>query len=117
MHRAISGTILTGFLAGCLGPMPAEGPDARNRVVDIVNTTDAPMQFYARNAERRGAGQTRFGAAEVAARYYLVVNFDDDTGACLFDLYGDFADGRTVHAARFDSCDEISWVIREDMLQ
>ena len=117
MHQVFYGVILAGVLAGCTSPMPAAGPDTHNRVVDIVNTTAMPMQFYARNAENHRAGQARFGAGAVEANYYRVINFDDETGACRFDLYAEFADGRSVEARRFDTCDEVSWVVTEEMLE
>lgn len=86
-------------------------PDGKNRVVDIVNASASPLQFTAKNAERRGLGRPDAATGTVAANYYLSVNFDDGSGACLFDLHAVFADGRVADTKRFDTCAEVSWVI------
>ena len=103
--------VLTLVLAGCTGAPQLSGDDTQNRVVDIVNTTNSPAQFYALNAERRRAFRARFAEAEVAANYYLTVNFVDGSGACLFDLRAVTAGGQTFAAPRFNTCAEVSWVI------
>ncbi len=103
--------ILGAFLAGCTAASAPNLPDGKNRVVDIVNTVDAPLQFSAVNAERRGLNRQPSASGEVAANYYLTLNFDDGSGACLFDFRAEFASGQVVQAKRFDTCSEISWVV------
>ncbi len=102
---------LLALLAGCTaGPAPSL-PDGKNRVVDIVNTSDSALHFVATPAERRGLMRPSALEGDVAANYYLTVNFDDGSGACFFDLRADFADGGRVEAARFDTCAKASWVV------
>lgn len=113
MRWAIYPFFLLSFFAGCTGPEPPEMLDSQNRVVDVVNTTDAPLHFYARNAERRSAGRERFGENDLAPHQYLTINFDDESGACLFDLHAAFQDGSEKKAERFDTCHEVSWVIQQ----
>ena len=103
--------VFTAVLASCTTALAPRLPDGKNRVVDVVNTTDAPLQFYAVNAERRGAFAVRNFTNEVAANYYLSINFDDNTGACLFDLHAELASGAEVTSPRFDTCRAASWVV------
>lgn len=109
MTRAIlvSGLIL----AGCTAVQAPSQPDGQNRVVDIVNTTDAPLRFMASSAEGRGLFRQAAVEGEVAANYYLTLNFDDGSGACLFDFDAIFADGQSTKAQRFNTCTEVSWVV------
>ncbi len=99
------------LLAGCSTAPAPSLPDGKNRVVDIVNTADMPLHFVARNAERRGLLRPQPIEAEVAAEYYLTLNLDDSSGACLFDFSAVYPDGRSVHALQFNSCTEVSWVV------
>jgi len=100
--------ILGAVLAGCTAAPSPHMPDGQNRVVDIVNTVDAPLNFRAVNAERRGLNRTE---GEVGAQYYRTFNFDDDSGACVFDFYVEFADGQEIERKRFNVCTEVSWVV------
>ena len=102
---------LGAVLAGCTAAPAPTRPDGKNRVVDVVNTTDAPLQFYAVNAERRGAFAVRNFANEIAANYYLSINFVDNSGACQFDMHAALADGTEVTSARFDTCAAAAWVV------
>lgn len=99
-------------LAGCTPVLTPTLPDGNNRVVDIVNTTDAPLQFSAVNAERRGINRQASAVGGVVANYYLTLNFDDGSGACLFDFRAEFADGQSAEVKRFNVCADVSWVVR-----
>ena len=99
-------------LAACTPVQAPNLPDGNNRVVDIVNTTGSPLHFSAINAERRGVTRQASVAGDVAANYYLTLNFDDGSGACLFDFRAEFADGQSTEAKRFNTCTEVSWVVR-----
>ena len=98
-------------LAGCTAVQTPHMPDGQNRVVDIVNTTDLPLQFTALNAERRGLNRQPSIEGDVAANYYLTLNFDDGSGACLFDLRAEFSSGQGAEAKRFNTCTDVSWVV------
>lgn len=87
-------------------------PDGKNRVVDIVNASDTPLHFSAINAERRGLNRQPTATGEVAKNYYLTLNFDDGSGACLFDFSAEFTNGPRVEAKRFNTCTEVSWVVQ-----
>ncbi len=103
--------VLGVVLAGCTSTVAPGLPDGKNRVVDIVNTTDIPLQFSAFNAERRGLIRQPSAEGTVAANYYLTVDFADGSGACLYNLRADFGDGQSAEAAGFNTCTEVSWVV------
>jgi len=98
-------------LAGCTSVQAPSLPDGKNRVVDVVNTSDSPLRFTAINAERRGLVRQASAEGDVAANYYLSFNFDDGSGACLFDFRAEFADGLSAEVKRFNTCTEVSWVV------
>ncbi len=101
--------VLAVLLAGCTSAPVPDMPDGKNRVVDIVNTSDGAVQFLAVSAVRRGRRAPIEGT--VAANYYLTLNFDNGSGACLFDFSAVFADGHRAEAKQFDTCAEVSWVV------
>ena len=103
--------IFAAVLSGCTPAALPQLPDGKNRVVDIVNTASAPLQFMAVNAERRGLNRQPAASGEVAANYYQTFNFDDGSGACLFDFYAEFANGQGAETKRYNVCDEVSWVV------
>ena len=111
MRKVIHRIGVLAILAGCAGPAPNVEPDSQNRVVDIVNTTNQAVQFYALNSERGARNQARFSEMVVAGKAYSTVNFADGSGACLFSLFATFGSGREVSAPRFNTCREVSWVL------
>jgi len=99
------------LLAGCTAAPTPSLPDGKNRVVDVVNTAGTPLHFTARASEQRGLRRPDLIEGDVRANYYLTVNFDNGSGACLFDLRADYTSGEAVEAKRFDTCAEVSWVV------
>lgn len=104
-------------LSGCLSQPGALVDDTKNRVVDIVNTTATPLEFYAMSAERSRVFRSRKAEQQVAANYYVTVNFDEGNGACFYNLFVTTASGARAEAGRFDVCREVAWVVTSDMLQ
>ena len=104
--------ILGLVLSGCTAVEGPRFPDTKNRVVDIVNTSGEVVLFTAINAERRGLVRPDRFESDVAAQFYLSVNFEDGTGACLFDFNAEFANGKMIEAKMFDVCTEGSWVVK-----
>lgn len=117
MQKSVLGLFLAGGLASCV--VAPSGPivDAQNRVVDIVNTTDTAVAFYAINAERRGVFRGHFAAQEISQHDYTTINFNDGSGACLFDFYAAFPDGSSAEQRRFNTCAEVSWVLNAEIIQ
>lgn len=103
--------VLGAVLAGCTSAVAPGLPDGKNRVVDIVNTSNTPLQFTAFNAERRALIRQPSAEGIVDANYYLTVNFADGSGACLYNLHAEYANGQSAEASRFNTCREVSWVV------
>jgi hypothetical protein len=102
--------ILLALMAGCTAGQSPGGPDSYNRVVDIVNTTAMPLDFRAVRAENRGLLPQPI-TGTIAPHAYQTINFDDGSGACLFDLTAQLQGGARVVASDFNTCSEVSWVI------
>ena len=69
--------------------------DNNNREVTIVNSTGVTMNnFYSSNSAVTNWGPDQLGANEtLAAGASKAWNFDDGSGACLFDFKAVFIDG------------------------
>ncbi len=102
--------VFLALLAGCTTGQNPTTPDSKNRVVDIVNTTAMPLDFRAVRAENRGL-LPRPITGSIGAHHYQTFNFDDGSGACLFDFTAQPQGGAAVVASHFDTCSEVSWVI------
>ncbi len=99
-------------LAACdeIVHVPTSGGDGHNRVVDIINDTDVTMtRFYASNTNQSSWGADRFGSSLLYSGDYITLNIIDGTGACMFDLKAEFADGDVVTRNDFNVCVESGW--------
>lgn len=87
------------------------GNDSQNRVVDIVNQTNAPMQFSASNATQSLWRSEQFSSASIGSGRYITLNFDDGTGACIFDFKAEFSNGREARRDNINVCVETAWTV------
>ena len=87
------------------------GNDGQNRVVDIVNQTNAPMQFSASNANQSLWRSAQFISTSIASGGYITLNFDDGTGACIFDFKAGFSNGREARRDNINVCAETAWTL------
>jgi len=117
MRSLFFGMVAVAGLASCVNQPSLRVSDTQNRVVDIVNTTDASLTFFALNAERRRAFRERFAEGVVEANYYKTINFSDDSGACMFDFFGISEEGHEATSRSFNTCAEVSWVITQETFQ
>lgn len=70
-----------------------------NRVMDIVNSTNMTMtHFYASNTSRSTWGPDQLGSSVLGPGRYMTINFDDGTGACMFDFRARFSSGQELTA-------------------
>ena len=72
--------------------------DSYNRVVNVTNTTGMTMtHFYASNSNSRSWGPEQLGPTTVLpSGQYTRINFDDGTGACVFDFKARFNNGQEL---------------------
>lgn len=92
IRRAVLATALLALTAGVAA---AQSNDGKNREVTIVNSTGVSMNnFYSSNSATTSWGPDQLGSNEtLAAGSSKAWNFDDGSGACLFDFRAVFIDG------------------------
>ena len=85
---------------------PGASNDGRNRAVSIINETDRPIWHI--KATRKGARyfgrHDWLGKAAIAPGQSAMVNFDDGSSACLFDMRFQFASGEPLIRMGVDVC-------------
>ncbi len=82
------------------------GGDSRNRVVTINNTTGMTMtHFYASNSNMTTWGPEQLGRSTVLpSGRSTTINFDDGTGACIYDFKARFSNGSELEKFGVNVC-------------
>lgn len=92
---------------------PAAVAYRQDRRVNIVNRTGVTMQeFYASSVGQNNWEEDILGANVLPSGRSVVINIDDGTGYCQYDLKAVFADGDEVVKYRVNVC-EVSSVTFE----
>ena len=80
--------------------------DSRNRVVNINNVTGMTMtHFYASNTKMSSWGPEQLGPSTVLGSGRTTrINFDDGTGACVFDFKARFSNGQELKKFGVNVC-------------
>ena len=94
-------------LSACeTGTTPMAGGDNINRVVNINNNTGMTMtHFYASNSQMSSWGPEQLGATTVLpSGRGTSINFDDGTGACIFDFRARFSNGQELKKFGVNVC-------------
>ncbi len=89
------------------------GGDGYNRVMDIVNQSGVTLtHFYASRASSNSWGPDQLGSSTVIySGEYLTLNFDDGTGACVFDFKARMSGGAEIRRDNINVCVESSWTV------
>jgi hypothetical protein len=91
------------------------GKDGENRVVIIVNDRASDiMRLYASRTTTDDWEENILAEQTIPAGKRVSINFDDGTGACLFDFRAVFRDSAVVHMFRIDVCREVYWRIVDE---
>jgi hypothetical protein len=89
---------LTGLAAA-----PANAQEDRN--VQIINETQhAIVRFYASNVSRDSWEEAILGQDVLPVGQSVNINFDDGSGACLYDFKAVFDDGEELVRSGIDVC-------------
>jgi len=97
------------FLSACAD---VSTTSSANRVVQIGNSTGVTMtRFYASNTNRNSWEEDIFGTDVLSSGRSINVDIDDGSGACLFDLKAEFADGDVVIENDFNVCTRTNWTV------
>jgi hypothetical protein len=108
---------LIGVLAAAVAPSPAgaQSADGENRVVEIVNERGSDIvRLYASRVTTDDWEENILSKQPIRARTKVRVNFDDGTGACVFDFRAVFRDQVVVHYFGINVCRESYWRITDD---
>jgi hypothetical protein len=87
----------------------AQSRDKRDRRVLVINdrTTDMLRLYGSRTTT--GEWEENILTTPIASGAKRVINFDDGTGACLFDFRAVFRDNLTAHKWSINVCREEYW--------
>ena len=106
---AVAGCETTSYSSGSNGG----SSDGRNRVMNITNSTGVTMtRFYASNTGRSTWGADQLGTTVMYSGSGRRINFDDGTGACMYDFKAIFADGDVLTTSNINVCVQSSWNYR-----
>jgi hypothetical protein len=108
---------LFGLLATAVAPCAAhaQSKDEHNRVVEIVNERASDIvRLYASRTTTDDWEENILSRQPIPAGARVEVNFDDGTGACLFDFRAVFRDEVVVHYWSIDVCRESYWRITDE---
>ena len=85
---------------------------AADRRVDIRNYTGTTMTaFYSSHISERWNRSDMFGDGVLRPGSSVLLDIDDGTGRCLYDLKAVFANGAVRTKYRVDVCSEDNWTI------
>lgn len=87
--------------------------DGKNRRVIVLNErTSDMMRLYASRISTSD-WEENILTQPVKAGKGIRVDFDDGTGACLFDFRAVFRDGLQAHMWKFNVCREVYWRVAD----
>lgn len=99
-RRALLGAVIATVAAGA-----AFAQDGHDRRVMVHNNTGVTLtHLYSTNSGQADWGGDILGAGVIGDGEAVMVDFDDGTGACLFDVRARFADGDVVEQYRINVC-------------
>lgn len=100
-------TLCFGALSACVDTGTTYYTDigSVDRSVTVINATGYTItQFYGSNSGRSSWEEDILGSAVLPSGSAVDINFNDGTGACLFDFKAVFADGSSVVESNVDVC-------------
>lgn len=85
---------------------------AQSRWVKVVNrSSDTVWVLYGTNAGNTKWGRDRLGGGVLSSGYEIRINFEDSSGACVFDLRAETKDGRHWTRMGVNICDKDIWTL------
>jgi hypothetical protein len=112
-HRSIFTLVMIACLM--LGGLAAKASsnDSENRHVKVANEASSPiLHLYISNVDEENWGPDQLGDyAIIGYDRYRIINMDDGTGHCLFDIKAVLSDGRYAVRRNFNVCTMNSWTV------
>ncbi len=105
----IAALAVVGVAFAVAGAAEAQSKDGHDRRVMIINDRSSDMLRLYGSRTTSGEWEESIFTTPLRTGAKRVINFDDGTGACLFDLRAIFRDDLTVHQWSFNVCREEYW--------
>ncbi len=97
--------ITVAALSGCVDTGTTYTTGSIDRTVTVANYSGLTItQFYGSNTGRSSWEEDILGNGVIPAGTSVNINFNDGSGACLFDFKAVFADGSTAVESNVDVC-------------
>jgi len=116
--KRFSSFALFAVLAAVVAPHSAhaqKGRDGKDRNVYVVNDRSSDIvRLYAARTTTEDWEENILSGQVILAGTQAKIDFDDGTGACLFDFRAVFRDNVVVHYWGINVCREVSWRIKDD---
>lgn len=95
----------------CL-PSLVVNAEAADRRIKVINKSDYPMvKFQASNTKRKSWEEDILGDKTLMPGQSVIVNIDDGSGSCMFDLRATFEGSRKAEKRGVNVCTMTSWTI------
>ena len=91
----------------------ATSPQEDRRVRIINRASSAIYHFYASNVDSDSWEEDILGNRTIPPGKSVIVNIDDGTGHCMYDLKAVLRDGREAVRRRFNVCTQESWTVTD----
>lgn len=107
------------LVAACLLFLPATftaksaAPQENRRVRVINHASSSIYYFYASNVDTGVWEEDILGTQTIPPGQSRIVNIDDGTGHCFYDLKAVLADGRKAFRYKFNVCTQASWTVTD----
>lgn len=114
MKRVLGFLLLAVLAAAAVASAAAQqvgqpGKDGKNRWVHVVNDRSSDMVRLYASRVSTDDWEENILVRPIPTGAEVPVNFDDGTGACLFDFRAVFKDNVIVHMWRINVCRESYW--------
>jgi hypothetical protein len=88
-------------------------PQEDRRVKVINNASSAIYHFYASNVDSESWEEDILGNRTIPPGKSVIINIDDGTGHCYYDLKAVLRDGREAVRRKFNVCTQSSWTVTD----
>lgn len=95
-----------------LAPLSA-GADSEDRRINVVNESDLTVtRLYGSNIQQGSWQEDILGSDVIPVGSSVVIDFDDGTGHCLFDVKAVLSDGTSRFKRSFNVCRNTTLIVR-----
>jgi hypothetical protein len=115
MNRVLALAVLAVVAAAGTGvPAQAQSADGKDRRVVVVNQRSTDMLRLYGSRTTTESWEENILLTPIPSGGKRLINFDDGTGACLYDFRAIFRDNVPVHMWNINVCRESYWVVVDE---